>query len=101
MIQDQQWLHLENNALPPALVCDDKQGLEKYSSINKQGQELLVVCVRTATKPIATMKVANTNANKLVPTKTANRMKESKNKLVAADAAATKAVKQMEAGWDG
>ena len=58
------------------------------------------MCVRTATKPIATMKVANTNANKLVPTKTANRMKESKNKLVAADAAATKAVKQMEAGMD-
>ena len=46
------------------------------------------------------MKVANAYANKLVPTKTANRKKESKNKLVAADAAATKAVKQMEAGMD-
>ena len=51
------------------------------------------------TKPIATMKVANTNANKLMPAKTANHKKESKNKLVAADAA-IKAVKQVKAGMD-
>ena len=78
------------------IKATNKQSLDQENTIkatNKQRQPT------ATTKPIATMKVANTNANKLMPAKTANHKKESKNKLVAADAA-IKAVKQVKAGMD-